>query len=91
MHGNAESTRTRPRYGLIYLGLVALTAIEVAVATLAIAPGLLGAFLLTLALAKAWLVAAYYMHLHGDSRLYTAVFVLPVLLLAVFSLLSIVI
>lgn len=90
MQGQAHPTG-RPRYGLIFLALVALTAIEVAGASLAIAPALLGAFLLTLALAKAGLVAAYFMHLQGDSRLYTAIFLLPVLLLAVFSLLSIVI
>lgn len=91
MHGQAESSGSRPRYGLIFLALVALTVVEVTVASLAMAPGLLGAFLLALALAKAALVAAYYMHLRGDSRLYTAVLLLPVLLLTVFALLSIVI
>ncbi len=90
MQGQAHPTG-RPRYGLIFVALVALTAIEVAAASLAIAPALLGAFLLSLALAKAALVAAYFMHLQMDNRLYTAVFVLPVLLLTVFALLSIVI
>jgi hypothetical protein len=36
-------------------------------------------------------VAAFYMHLRGESRLYTAIFVLPVLLLMVFAILSVLI
>ncbi|HSR47913.1 MAG TPA: cytochrome C oxidase subunit IV family protein [Anaerolineales bacterium] len=85
------STKRSPRYAAIFLVLIALTLIELWVATAGLAGGWLSLILLSLAFGKAALVAAYYMHLHGDSRLYTTIFVLPVLLLVVFVLLSVVI
>jgi hypothetical protein len=46
---------------------------------------------LALSLAKAALVAAFYMHLRRDNRVYTIIFLLPVLLFVTFALLTIVI
>lgn len=85
----SHPARRQPRYGVVFLVLAALTAIELAVGGSRLDPRLLVPALLALAFAKAGLVAAYYMHLRGDHRLYTAVFVLPALLLLVFALLSI--
>jgi caa(3)-type oxidase subunit IV len=84
-----KAERRRPRYGIIFLGLIVLTAIELGVSVLKIAAPLSTAVYVLLSGLKAGLVAAFYMHLRDDSRLYTAVFVLPVLLLLVFALLTI--
>ena len=79
----------RPRYGLIFLGLVAVTLIELAINVVRVPSTFsTGLYLLSSAL-KAGLVAAFYMHLRDDSRLYTVVFIVPVLLLLVFALLTI--
>jgi cytochrome c oxidase subunit 4 len=85
----AKSEKSRPRYGIIFLGLVVLTLIELGVSVLRVpSPLSTGLYLGTSAL-KAGLVAAYFMHLREDARLYTTIFVLPVLLLLVFALLTI--
>lgn len=92
MNETLESkTRRGPRYVVVYLGLVVLTLLEIWVAPAAIAGGWINAMLLAMAFAKAGLVAAYFMHLRGDPKIYTWILVLPTLLLTVFSLLSIVI
>ena len=88
---SAPSEKRSPRYAVIFLALIGLTLVELWVATSGLMGALLSLILLALALGKAALVAAYYMHLRGDSRLYTTIFVLPVLLLGVFVLLSIVV
>ena len=88
----AQATKTskgRPKYGVVFLGLIVLTAIELAVSALRLAPAFSTTLYLVFSALKAGLVAAFFMHLRDDSRLYTAVFVLPVLLLLVFALLTI--
>lgn len=90
MQGSAtRPEKSRPSYGVIFLGLVVLTAIELGINLLRILPPLSTALYLLFSGLKVALVAAFYMHLRKDSRLYTAVFVLPVLLLLVFALLTI--
>ena len=90
MQGRAtQAEKSRPGYGVIFLGLVVLTAIELGINLLRILPPLSTALYLLFSGLKVALVAAFYMHLRKDSRLYTAVFVLPVLLLLVFALLTI--
>jgi cytochrome c oxidase subunit IV len=75
-----EPTKTRtghkrPNYLLVFLGLAALTAIEVAVTYI---PGIPRApVLLTMSLAKVLLVVLYFMHLRSDSRWFALVFILP--------------
>jgi caa(3)-type oxidase subunit IV len=81
--------KSRPSYGIIFLGLIVLTAIELGISLLRIMPPLSTTLYVLFSGLKVALVAAYYMHLREDSRLYTAIFVLPVLLLVVFSLLTI--
>jgi cytochrome c oxidase subunit 4 len=61
-------------YHLIFSALVVFTAIEVAVSYLP--EGIKLPILLTLALAKAALVALFFMHLKYDSRLYAFLLVL---------------
>lgn len=87
----AHTAKRSPRYTMIFLILIAMTLLELGIVTTGLPRTLLNLFLLGLAFGKASLVAGYYMHLRGDSRLYTTIFVLPVLLLVVFVLLSIVV
>lgn len=75
-----EQSHPAPRYWLVLIGLVVLTAIEVGVSYLT--GGIKIGLLLALALAKALLVVLYFMHLKFDSRLYTVLFVLGFLLVA---------
>jgi caa(3)-type oxidase subunit IV len=90
MQGSAtRPEKGRPSYGVIFLGLVVLTVIELGISVLRIPPPLSTALYLLFSGLKVALVAAFYMHLRQDSRFYTAVFVLPVLLLLVFALLTI--
>jgi caa(3)-type oxidase subunit IV len=90
MQGSAtRPEKSRPGYGVIFLGLVVLTGIELGVSVMRILPALSTVLYLLFSGLKVALVAAYYMHLRQDNRLYTAVFVLPVLLLLVFALLTI--
>jgi caa(3)-type oxidase subunit IV len=90
MQGSAtRPEKSRPSYGVIFLGLVVLTGIELGVSVMRILPPLSTALYLLFSGLKVALVAAYYMHLRQDNRLYTAVFVLPVLLLLVFAMLTI--
>jgi caa(3)-type oxidase subunit IV len=81
--------KSRPKYGVIFLGLILLTVIELGISVQRVAPPLSTGLYLLLSGLKAALVASFYMHLRDDSRMYTAVFVLPVLLLLVFALLTI--
>jgi caa(3)-type oxidase subunit IV len=81
--------KSRPSYGLIFLGLLVLTAIELGLSVLRVMPPLSTVLYLLFSGMKVALVAAYFMHLREDSRLYTAIFVLPALLLLVFALLTI--
>ncbi len=69
-----------PRYGLVLIALVVLTAIEVGVSYLT--GGLKLGLLLALAVAKAALVVLYFMHLKFDSRLFAVMFVLGLVLIA---------
>ena len=78
-----------PSYGVIFLGLVVLTAIELGISCLRVPAPLSTILYLLFSGLKVALVAAFYMHLRDDNRLYTAIFVLPVLLLVVFALLTI--
>jgi caa(3)-type oxidase subunit IV len=88
----ASATRpekSRPSYGIIFLGLVVLTGIELGISVLRVPPPWSTALYMLFSGLKVALVAAFYMHLRQDSRLYTAIFVLPALLLLVFALLTI--
>jgi cytochrome c oxidase subunit 4 len=91
MAGKPRSSRLagRPKliYGVIFVILAAVTSIEVGLSSpdLNLTRSLRDLLLLALSLTKASLVAAFYMHLRKDSRLYTYVFVLPAILLLIFA------
>lgn len=78
----------RWKYGQVFLALVVITAIEVALTFVGLPRGSLTALFLLLSLAKAGLVASFYMHLRDDAPLYTWIFVLPAALLIVFAAMS---
>lgn len=78
-------------YGTVFLLLAVLTGVELGLKNLNLRSDVLAPIFLALSLGKAGLVAAFYMHLRRDNRFYTVIFVLPVLMLVVFALLTIVI
>ena len=84
-------TRRGLGYGAVFLLLAVLTGIELGLKNLNLRSDVLAPLFLALSLGKAGLVAAFYMHLRRDNRFYTVIFVLPVLMLVVFALLTIVI
>jgi cytochrome c oxidase subunit 4 len=88
---SAQPARRWPLYAGVFLVLILMTVLEVVIAGGASTPPALNLVLLGISIAKAGLVAAFYMHLRGESRIYTAIFVLPVLLLLAFAILSVLI
>jgi len=85
------ATRHDPGYGAVFLLLAVMTGVELGLKYVNLRSEALARMFLALSLGKAGLVAAFYMHLRRDNRFYTVVFVLPVLMLVVFALLTIVI
>lgn len=76
-------------YTIVFVVLAVLTAVEVALSAPSLGldlGGMTTAVFLLLSAAKASLVAAFFMHLKGDSRLYLFVFIAPVVLLLAFAL-----
>lgn len=75
----SEQTHPRPKYGAIFIGLFVLTVIEIIVAT-AGWPRLMTVLLLVaLAVAKALMVAMFYMHLRFEKVLLVYIAVVPFL------------
>jgi cytochrome c oxidase subunit IV len=72
-------------YLAIAVTLAILTYVEVQMPVLMDQGPLLIGSLLAAAVAKAGLVMAFYMHLKGDSRVYTGIVVLALLLVAYFA------
>lgn len=90
-HGEDHAHPTPALYGKIALVLFALTALEVLAYELARRPGapmhefFVGAvvpILIVLSAAKFALVAMFYMHLKQDSKLFTNLFVWPIIIAA---------
>jgi cytochrome c oxidase subunit 4 len=73
------------RYVAVFAVLAAITLIEIVMTQTSIAASLATGMFLAFSLAKAALVATFFMHLREDSRIYTAVFLLPVVLVLAFS------
>jgi cytochrome c oxidase subunit 4 len=73
-----------PSYVSVFTGLVVLTVVEVAVVYMSLSQQVLAAMLLISALAKAALVALYFMHLRHEVKLIISTFVVPLLLGAMF-------
>jgi cytochrome c oxidase subunit 4 len=94
MDGLARGRKIVPlrTYVWVYLSLVILTALEIFLYSPAsgLARQVQTPLFLLLSLSKAALVAAFYMHLRYDNRLYTYIFVLPAFLLGVFAFLAVI-
>ncbi len=75
-------------YGGVFLLLALVTALEVWLGSVGVLRSVRTAFFLVLSLFKAGMVAAYYMHLRSDSRLYAYILIAPAVLLLVFALLA---
>ena len=78
----------QPNYLAVFIALAVITAmitaVELSSGYLGLPRPILNAFYVAMAVAKATLVAMYYMHLKQDSRLYTALFVTPAMFAVVF-------
>jgi cytochrome c oxidase subunit IV len=72
-----KPVKKHPNYVLVFIALAVLTALEVAVTQFPV-PQV--PILVPLSLIKAVLVALFYMHLRFDRRIFSAVFVLGILL-----------
>ncbi len=81
----------RLSYVAVFLILAVITAAELGIKSLGLPRAATNGLFLALSLAKAGLVAAFYMHLRRDNRIFTIVFLLPVVLFVTFALLTIVI
>ncbi len=77
METSSVEQHKSPNYVAVFVALVVLTAIEVGV-TLTSLPRVV--VLIPLAIAKATLVVLFYMHLRFDSRVFTLIFVIGVLM-----------
>lgn len=69
-----------PRYFLIFIWLAVLTAIEIGVAMPEYSVVLKAIILIALACGKAYLVAAYFMHLKLEKRTLAAIVITPFLI-----------
>jgi cytochrome c oxidase subunit 4 len=87
MEESESVQRKRPNYLAVFIALAVLTGLEILVTQLPV-PRLL--FLLPLTLAKAALVALFYMHLRFDRRIFSTVFAMGLVMgiLLIFSLVA---
>ncbi len=81
-HHGVEETHhpTASQYMVIALILTVLTVLEIGVYYVPSLQPILVPLLLILAFFKFVLVAAYYMHLHFDSRVFSVLFIFPLML-----------
>ena len=75
-----DDTHAGPSYMAIFAWLGVLTAAEIGVTFLPLAKTLMAVMLVSMALAKAVLVAAYFMHLKFEKRTLAVIAVVPLLL-----------
>ncbi|MFN2148453.1 MAG: cytochrome C oxidase subunit IV family protein [Anaerolineales bacterium] len=90
MEANSKPATSIRTYAGVYavLGLITLIEILLADSQGGMSRQVLTPAFLMFSLAKASLVAAFFMHLRNDSKFYTAVFLLPAVLLLIFALLA---
>ena len=79
-------------YAFVFIALGVITFIELLLSNpgVALPNGILNTLFIIFSLGKAALVAGFFMHLRGDNRFYTFVFILPVALFLAFALLMII-
>ena len=88
---SVEKTHPPTRvYVAVFVALAIITAIELALSSdlVQLSRSVLTPLFLIGSFFKAGLVAAFYMHLKYDNRLYTYIFVIPVILLIVFAIMA---
>lgn len=85
----ASAVRT---YSLVFLALAIITALEIGLLqpALGLSKPVRTPWLILFSFTKASLVAAFYMHLRTDNRLYLYIFSLPVILLSLFAFLAVI-
>ena len=90
MEERANSTSHLRTYAMVFFALAVITIVEIILSQPGITAGqgFLTPTFLIFSLAKASLVAAFFMHLKNDSKLYSAIFILPAALLLIFALLA---
>lgn len=76
-------------YVYVFIVLAIITGVEIILATVSLSRQVLTITFLALSLAKAALVAAFFMHLRSDSKLYTYIFILPAVMFILFALLTV--
>ncbi len=76
-------------YIYVFLILAAITSFEIYLNSLVIAREIQNGLFLSLSLAKATLVGAFFMHLRTDSKIFTYIFLIPALLFIMFAYLTI--
>jgi len=72
-------SHSRPNYGGVFLGLLVLTVLEILAANLPVHKHLVIAALIGMAILKASLVAAFYMHLKFEKVLLTVLALAPLI------------
>ncbi len=77
-------------YTAVFALLAVLTAVEIGLTRLGLPKTATGAIFLALSASKASLVAAFFMHLRRDSRVYTYIFLLPLALVLIFAVLMVI-
>ncbi len=92
---NSQSTKPEKSvrtYVIVFVALAGITLIELLLSSsgAGLARSVLNTLFILFSLAKAALVASFYMHLKGDNRFYTYTFLLPVALFLAFALLMII-
>ena len=81
----SRPAHTMRRYVVVFAALAAMTLIEIGMTQASLAASLATGLFLAFSLAKATMVVMFFMHLRDDSRIYTAIFLLPVVLVLAFS------
>ncbi len=81
----ARPAHAMRRYVVVFAALAAITLIEIGMSQASLVASVATGLFLAFSLTKAALVVMFFMHLRDDSRIYTAIFLLPVVLVLAFS------
>ena len=82
----ADGAHDRPTPFIIYLWLIGLLAVSVAAVYLPFSTGITMTIIFLIAIAKAVIVAAYFMHMRFDKWLIHAMAIIPVILFVIMTL-----
>jgi len=88
MENQSTSSNIRS-YFFVFISLAIITGVEVLLTTFSLPRQTVNIAFVTFSLAKASLVAAFFMHLRSDAKLYTYIFLLPTVMFVLFALLTV--